>query len=344
MEIGISSFGEIVPEHVSGNATRMHERMQQILEEIQLADQVGLDVYALGEHHRPDFIISAPEVVLAAAATLTKNIRLSSSVTVLSSADPVRTFQNFASLDLVSNGRAEIMAGRGSFIESFPLFGYDLKDYDALFTEKLELLLAINKSERITWSGKHRAALNNEGIYPRPLQPSIPIWLAVGGTPASAVRAGKLNMPMTLAMLGGSPDRFVPFTDLYRKSAKEAGHDANNLQLGINAQFYAADTSQVAANEFFPPYEVLMNRVGRERGWSPISRDQFEYSREYGPLLVGSPQEIIDKLLKMHELFGNTRFLMQMIGGPQVSHSKTLHAIELLGDVIAPAVRKATAI
>lgn len=342
MEIGISSFGEIVPEHVSGNAVRTHQRMQQLLEEIQLADQVGLDVYALGEHHRPDFIISAPEVILAAAATLTKNIKLSSSVTVLSSADPVRTFQNFASLDLVSNGRAEIMAGRGSFIESFPLFGYDLKDYDALFTEKLELLLAINKSERITWSGKHRAALNNEGIYPRPLQPAIPIWLAVGGTPASAVRAGKLNMPMTLAMLGGSPDRFVPFTDLYKKSAKDAGHDANTLQLGINAQFYTADTSQLASDEFFPPYEVLMNRVGRERGWSPISRDQFEYSREYGPLLVGSPQEIIDKLLKMHELFGNTRFLMQMIGGPQVSHQKTLHAIELLGDVIAPAVRKAT--
>lgn len=341
MELGISSFGDVKPDEGAGKAMNAHQRMQQLLEEIKLADDVGLDVFALGEHHRPDFIISAPEVILAAAAALTKNIRLSSAVTVLSSADPVRVFQNFASLDLISNGRAEIMAGRGSFIESFPLFGYDLNDYNELFTEKLNLLLAINRQEVVNWQGKHREAIRNLGIYPRPYQPEIPVWLAVGGTPASAVRAGKMNLPMTVALLGGTPDRFVPLVNLYRQSAQQAGHDSSQLPLAINSHFYVADTSQQAADEFFPAYQVLMNRVGKERGWPPLGREQFDYLREYGPLLVGSPQQIIDKILHFHELFQNTRYLAQMLGGPMTDHAKNLHAIELFGTKIAPEVRKA---
>jgi len=341
MELGISSFGEVNPDNKAGQAVNAHQRMQDLLEEIKLADEVGLDVFALGEHHRPDFIISAPEVILAAAAAQTKTIRLSSAVTVLSSADPVRTFQNFATLDLISNGRAEILAGRGSFTESFPLFGYDLSDYNELFTEKLNLLLAINESEQVTWSGKLRAPLKQAGIYPRPLQEKLPIWIAVGGTPASAVRAGRLNLPMTVAMLGGTPERFVPFINLYRESAAQAGHDVTKLQLAANSQFYIADESQQASNEFWPPYELLMNRVGRERGWPPISREQYEQTRQYGPLMVGSPQQVIDKILHFHELFQNTRYLGQMIGGHLISHKQNLRSIELFGTKVAPAVRKA---
>lgn len=341
MELGLSSFGEVNPDHKAGQAVNAHQRMQELLEEIKLADEVGLDVFALGEHHRPDFIISAPEVVLAAGAAQTKNIRLSSAVTVLSSADPVRTFQNFATLDLISNGRAEILAGRGSFTESFPLFGQSLNDYNELFTEKLNLLMAINESEQVTWSGKHRASLKQAGIYPRPLQEKLPIWIAVGGTPASAVRAGRLNLPMTVAMLGGTPERFVSFIDLYRESAAQAGHDVSKLQLAANSQFYIADDSQQASNEFWPPYELLMNRVGRERGWPPISREQYEHTRKHGPLLVGSPQQVIDKILYFHELFQNTRYLGQMIGGHLISHQQSLRSIELFGTKVAPAVRKA---
>lgn len=343
MELGISSFGDVRPDGVAGKAIHAHRRMQELLEEIKLADEVGLDVFALGEHHRPDFVISAPEVILAAAASITKTIKLSSAVTVLSSADPVRTFQNFATLDLISNGRAEIMAGRGSFIESFPLFGYDLKDYDELFTEKLDLLVNINQHEIVDWVGKHRASIQHLGVYPRPYQESLPIWLAVGGTPASAVRAGTMNLPMTVAILGGPPDRFVSFVDLYRQAAQRAGHDVNQLQLAINSHFYMSDESQQASDEFFPSYALLMNRVGKERGWSPITRAQFEYGREYGPLMVGSPQQLIDKILYFHELFGNTRYLAQMISGPDLSHSKMLHAIELFGTKVAPEVRKALA-
>jgi probable LLM family oxidoreductase len=340
MELGISSFGEVIPDGVSGKAVHAHQRVQQLLDEIKLADQVGLDVFALGEHHRPDYVVSAPEVILSAAAALTKTIRLSSSVTVLSSADPVRVFQNFATLDLVSNGRAEIMAGRGSFIESFPLFGYDLNDYNELFTEKLDLLLAINQQETVTWQGKQRASISGLGVYPRPIQPKLPIWLAVGGTPASAVRAGTLNLPMTVALLGGTPDRFVPLVNLFRQSARQAGHDVSQLPLGINSHFYIADDSQRAANEFYPFYTAMMNRVGKERGWSPLGRDQFEYLREYGPLLVGSPQQVIDKILYFHELFGNTRYLAQLIGSDTQEHTNAMHAIELFGTKVAPEVRK----
>ncbi|MGA0558407.1 Atu2307/SP_0267 family LLM class monooxygenase [Larkinella sp. VNQ87] len=341
MELGISSFGEVQPDGVAGKALNAHQRMQELLEEIKLADEVGLDVYALGEHHRPDFMVSAPEVILAAAAAQTNRIRLSSSVTVLSSADPVRVYQNFASLDLISSGRAEIMAGRGSFIESFPLFGYNLRDYDELFTEKLELLIAINENEIVDWTGKFRPAIDHLGVYPRAYQEKLPIWLAVGGTPASAVRAGTMNLPMTVALLGGSPDRFVPFVNLFRQSAQKAGHDVAKLPLGINSHFYLADDSQQASNELFPPYEVMMNRIGRERGWSPLGRDQFEYMRQYGPLMVGSPAQIVDKILKFHELFNNTRYLAQVIGGAQLPHKKILRSIELFGTKVAPEVRKA---
>lgn len=340
MQLGISTFGEVAYENVSGQAVKAHQRMQELLLEAKLADEIGLDVFAVGEHHRSDFIISAPEVTLGAIAAVTKNIRLSSSVTVLSSADPVRVFQNFATVDLISNGRAEIMAGRGSFIESFPLFGYSLNDYDELFAEKLELLVQINKNEKISWKGKHRASIQNLGIYPRPYQQALPIWIAVGGTPASAVRAGKMNLPMTVAILGGMPAQFVPFVNLYRQSALEAGHNPDKLQLAINSQFYIAEDSQTAASEFYPSYELLMNRVGRERGWSPMTRQQFEFLRSPdGPLFVGSVQDIIDKLRYQHKLFNNTRFLGQIIKGA-LPHEKILRSIELFGTEVAPVIRK----
>ncbi|MBA4850765.1 Atu2307/SP_0267 family LLM class monooxygenase [Emticicia sp. BO119] len=341
MELGISTFGEVHADGVSGKAVNAHVRMQELIAEGKLADEVGLDVFAVGEHHRPDFIISAPEVALAAIAAVTKNIRLSSSVTVLSSADPVRTFQNFATLDLISNGRAEIMAGRGSFIESFPLFGYSLDDYNELFVEKLDLLTKINQSEIISWRGKFRASIHQLGVYPRPIQEALPIWLAVGGTPASAVRAGKMNLPMTLAILGGRPSQYVSFVNLYKQSYKEAGHDPAKFQLGINSQFYIADTSQQAEDEFWPSYEKLMNRVGKERGWSPITREHFEYlCMPDGPLFVGSPQQVIEKILYQADLFGHTRFLAQMVKG-DIPHAKIMKAIELFGTQVAPAVRKA---
>lgn len=340
MELGLSSFGEVLPDGLPGKAVNAHKRVQELLEEIKLADETGLDVFALGEHHRPDFVISSPEIILSAAAAITKNIRLSSSVTVLSSDDPVRVFQDFATLDLVSNGRAEIMAGRGSFIESFPLFGYDLDDYDTLFTEKLGLLLEINNTIKVSWSGKHRAPIRDQGVYPRPIQEKLPVWIGAGGTPASAVRAGKLNLPLTIALLGGTADQFVPFVELYRKSAKEAGHDAAKLQLAISSQFFVAEDTQQAIDAFYPSYEVLMNRVGRERGWPPLSRPQFDYMRLKGPLVVGSVQETVEKILQQHELFQNTRFLGQLVTG-QVAHKKVLQNIELFGTRVAPAVRKA---
>lgn len=341
MELGISTFGEVTPDEVAGNAVNAHQRMQQLIAEATLADEVGLDVFALGEHHRPDYVISAPEVALAAIAAVTKNIRLSSSVTVLSSADPVRTFQNFATLDLISNGRAEIMAGRGSFIESFPLFGYHLNEYDDLFTEKLEMLLQLNQQETITWKGQFRAPIQERGVYPRPLQPQLPIWLAVGGTPASAVRAGSLNLPMTVAMLGGKPAQFVPFIQLFRNAAQQAGHDVSKLQLAANGHMYIAENAEQAADEFWPTYSKMMNRIGRERGWSPITREQYEYMRlPDGPLFVGSPQQIIDKIIYVHGLFQNTRFLAQTIAG-DIPHQQLLHSIELFGKKVAPAVREA---
>jgi probable LLM family oxidoreductase len=311
-----------------------------LLEEVELAEQVGLDVFAMGEHHRPDYAISAPPVVLAAAAARTTRIKLSSGVTVLSSDDPVRVFQQFATLDQLSGGRAEIMAGRGSFIESYPLFGYDLRDYDALFAEKLELLMKINENEIVSWKGKLRPDIDYRGVYPRPYQERLPIWIAVGGTPQSAVRAGKLGLPLSLAIIGGYPRQFVPFIDLYKKTAKEAGHGV--LPLSINSHAYIAEGSKQASDEFYPTYSEMMSRIGKERGWPPMRREQFEASREpEGALLVGSPEEVTDKILYEHELFGNTRFLAQMSVGT-IDHRKVMKSIELFGTKVAPAVRKAT--
>jgi probable LLM family oxidoreductase len=284
--------------------------------------------------------VSSPAIILAAAAMITKNIKLASAVTVLSSDDPVRVFQQFSEVDLLSNGRAEIFAGRGSFIESFPLFGYDLNDYDELFTEKLDLLLKLNQSEKITCKGKHRASIDNRGVYPRPYQSKLPIWLAAGGTPASAVRAATLGLPLMLAIIGGMPEQFVPFINLYKETAKKTGKNISDLQFGINNHVYVGDDSQKAGDDFFPYYATMMNRVGRDRGWPPLSRQQFDYSRSpKGALMVGSVQQVIDKILYEHELFGNTRFLAQASVG-NVPHAMTMKSIELFGDKVAPVIRK----
>lgn len=337
------TFADVVPENAAGNDVETNQRFRHLMEEIGLADQLGLDVFGIGEHHRPDYAVSAPAVVLAAAAVHTKKIKLTSAVTVLSSDDPVRVYQQFATVDQLSGGRAEIMVGRGSFIESFPLFGYDLDDYDALFEEKLELLLKINNNEVVQWKGKHRPDIPAGGVYPRAFQEKLPVWLAVGGTPASAVRAGTKALPLALAIIGGLPERFVPFIRLYRSSAKKAGHDEKLLPVGINSHAYVAPNSQQAAAEFYPPYAQMMNRIGRERGWPQLSRDQFDYlMSEKGSLVAGSPQQVIEKILYEHELFGHTRFLAQMSVG-SVPHAQVMRSIELFGTVVAPAVRKAIA-
>lgn len=341
MELGICSFADMPPDPLTGKKIPAYQRIQELLEEIKLADEVGLDIFAIGEHHRPDYAASSPTTILGAAATITKNIKLTTGVTVLSSDDPVRVFQQFSTVDLLSGGRAEIMAGRGSFTESFPLFGYDLKDYDELFSEKLQALIKINESEKVTWKGKHRAPINNLGVYPRPYQEKLPIWIAIGGTPESVQRAAMLGLPMTLAIIGGSPDRFAPYVAYYRDVYKQAGHDMSKLQVGINSHTYVADSSGQASDEFFPGYSDVMTRIGRERGWQAMSREHYEMMREpEGALLVGSPQQVIDKILYEYELFQHTRYLAQ-IGVGTMAHEKIMRSIELFGTVVAPAVRKA---
>src|SRR5215207_3927885 len=341
MEIGLYSFAENTPDLLNGGRLQSPvERLKDLLEEIELADQLGLDFYGLGEHHRPDFVASAPVTILAAAAARTKSIRLSTAVTVLSSEDPIRVWQQFATVDLLSNGRAEIMAGRGSFIESFPLFGYQLDDYDTLFEEKLELLLKLRDSERVTWSGKHRAPLEDAGVYPRPLQDPLPVWIAVGGTPQSVVRAALLALPLSIAIIGGQPEHFAPLPRLYREAARRAGHDPARLPISINSHTFLAETSQQAGDEFFPTYAAMMNRIGQERGWPPMGRRQFEMGRSpRGALVVGSPEEIVQKILFEHELFGHKRFMAQISVGT-IPHEKVMRAIELFGTEVAPAVRK----
>jgi probable LLM family oxidoreductase len=337
MEIGVYTFAEVDPS--AARSVGPERRLRDLMEQIQLADEVGLDVFGVGEHHRPDFAVSSPAVVLAAAATRTRRIRLTSAVSVLSSDDPVRVFQDFATLDLLSEGRAEIMAGRGSFIESFPLFGYRLEDYDELFAEKLELLLAVRDAERVTWSGRHRPPLRDLAVYPRPLQDPLPVWVAVGGTPQSVVRAASLGLPMALAIIGGLPEQFVPLVDLYRRAGAEAGADPASLAVSINAHGYLADTSQEAADAFFPSYAETMGRIGRERGWTGITREQYDAGRSpRGHLLVGTPAEVTEKLLRHHELFAPSRYLLQLSVGP-MPHAGMLRAIELLGTEVAPAVR-----
>ena len=340
MELGIYSFVERTPDPRTGQLVSAEQRFRDLMEEVVLADEVGLDVFGVGEHHRADYLASAPAVVLAAAAARTRRIRLTSAVTVLSSDDPVRVFQDFATLDLLSGGRAEIMAGRGSFIESFPLFGYRLDDYDALFAEKLELLLALRDRERVTWSGRHRAAIADLGVYPRPVQDPLPVWIAVGGTPSSVARAATLGLPMALAIIGGQPERFVRLIDLYRETARRAGHDPATLPVSINSHGFIADTSQAAADDAFPPYLDVMGRIGRERGWPPPTRRQFDAERSpRGALLIGDPQEVIDQILFEHGLFGHRRFLMQMSVGT-MPHAKIMRSIELFGREVAPAIRR----
>jgi len=298
-------------------------------------------VFAVGEHHRADYAVSAPPVALAAGASVTKRIRLSSAVTVLSSDDPVRAYQQFATVDGISNGRAEIMAGRGSFIESYPLFGYELDDYDALFSEKLDLLMKLNEGEKVTWRGQLRAPLNNAGIYPRPEQKKIPIWIAVGGTPQSVVRAASLNLPMALAIIGGDPRRFKPFFDLYREQHAKAGHNAKDIQLSLNMNGFVSDTTANAKAVYGAAQMEVMNRIGRERGWPPQGMDHFERStRDDGNLIVGDAARVTDRILQLHEVFKNTRILIQMAIGT-VPHNEQLKAIEILGSKVAPAVKKA---
>jgi probable LLM family oxidoreductase len=333
MDIGMYTFADLGPAISAG------ERLNNLVEEIELADKVGLDVYGVGEHHRPDYAASAPVIVLAAAAARTKNIRLTSAVTVLSSDDPVRVYQNFATLDLLSHGRAEIMVGRGSFIESYPLFGYDLNDYDVLFSEKLDLLLKLRSQEHVTWSGTIRPPLNNAGIYPRAQQNPLPVWIGVGGTPQSVVRAGTLGLPMALAIIGGEPARFKPHADLFRESAKRAGH--RHVPLSLNMHGFVANDAKAARDTFFPGYAEVMTRIGRERGWPPTTRAQFEDScGPRGHLIIGNPQDVADKIIGLHKIFGNDRILVQM-GLGSLPHKDMLRAIELMGKEVAPMVRDA---
>ncbi len=342
MQIGIDSFAALVPDPITGHIVTAQQRIVHLLEEIELADKVGLDTFGLGEHHRAEYLDSAPAIILAAAAARTKNIRLTSAVTVLSAADPVRVFQNFATLDLISNGRAEIVAGRGSFIESFPLFGLKLEDYDDLFAEKLDLLLTLRESTNVTWSGRHRAPLTGQGVYPRPIQNPLPVWLGVGGTPESFLRAGTLGLPLMVAIIGGEPHRFRPLIDIYREAGHRAGHKPEQLKVGIHALGYVADTDQQASDDFFPGYAEAFTKIGRERGWPPVTRNQFEaLRRPTGALIVSDPDTVVEKVLHFNQSLGGISRLSFQMSVAALNHDKLLHAIELLGTKVAPQIRKA---
>ena len=337
VDLGLVTFADLNP-RLSGE-----ERMRNLIEEARLADELGLAVFAVGEHHRADYLVSSPATALAAIAAVTERVRLSSAVTVLSSDDPVRVFEQFAHVDLISGGRAEIMAGRGSFIESFPLFGYDLRDYDSLFEEKLELLLALRDNERVTWSGRHRAPLRDAAVWPRPVQERMPIWVAVGGSPESVVRAARLGLPLTLAIIGGQTARFRPFVDLYRRVWSEAGRQ-EEPRVAINTHAFVADSVREADRAFAPGYLEVMNRVGRERGWPPSGRGEYEALRgPDGPLAVGSPEEVAEKIVAVHALLRPERYLAHMSIGA-VEHRDVLRAIELFGTKVAPLVAAATSV
>jgi len=343
MELGISMFGDLRVDLATGKFQSTQQRLTELIEEIRLMDEVGLDYFGIGEHHRPDYAVPSPEIVLAAAATVTKKIRLGSAVSVLSSSDPVKLYQNFAMVDLLSGGRAELMAGRGSFIESFPLFGYNLQDYDALFAEKLDLLLTINKSERVTWKGKYRASLNDQEVLPRAINNDLSIWIAVGGTPQSVVRAGKLGLPLMIAIIGGSPAQFQPLFELYKKTYLENGHDPANYRIGIHSHALFGEDEALLSKLYYPLYAAQMDRVGRSRGWPPYQRTQFDFGKsKHGALFIGEPEAMVDKILYMQELFGLTRFAAHMdVGAP--SHRDIMKSIEIYGTKIAPEVRKAVA-
>ncbi len=341
MQIGIDSFAAVESDLTTGEFVGAEQRLRNLLDEIVLADEVGLDVFGLGEHHRKEYLDSAPAVILAAAAGRTKRIRLTSAVTVLSAADPVRVFQEFATLDLLSGGRAEMVVGRGSFVESFPLFGLKLEDYDSLFTEKLDLLLAIRESTEVHWSGKHRAALTGQAVYPRPLQKEIPIWLGVGGTPQSFARAGALGLPLMVAIIGGEPHRFRPLIDLYYEAGKRAGFERDALKVGIHALGYVAETNEQAADEFFPGYAAAFTKIGRERGWPPVTRRQFDaLLGPTGALIVGDPETVAEKMLTVNEALGGLARLDFQMSVANLAHGKLMKGIELLGAEVAPRVRE----
>ena len=340
MQIGIDSFAAAISDPATRETLRPLERMQNLLAEMELADQVGLDVFGIGEHHRAEFLDSAPAVILAAAASRTKQIRLTSAVTVLSAADPVRVFQEFATLDLISQGRAEIVAGRGSFVESYPLFGLRLEDYDSLFAEKLELLLKIRDNTNVEWSGKHRAALTGQAIFPRPLQNPLPIWVGVGGTPTSFVRAGMLGLPLMVAIIGGEPERFRPLIDLYREAGKQAGHPAERLSVGLHLIGFLGDTTEQAADDFFPGYAHTFTEIGKERGWPATTRRQFDALRgPTGALMIGDAETVATKILYQNEELGGIDRVMFQMGVSTVSHEKMLRAIRVLGEGVAPLIR-----
>lgn len=341
IELGIGMFGDVQIDPVTGKVQPAAERMQQIVEEIKLMDEVGVDFFGMGEHHREDYAVASPEIILAAAATVTKNIKLGSAVSVLSSADPVKLFQDFSTVDILSNGRAEIMAGRGSFIESFPLFGYDLKDYAALFEEKLDLLLRLNKQDTVTWSGKFRKPLVNQQIFPRPVHGSLPIWVAVGGTTSSVIRAGKLGLPVMFAIIGGAPENFKPLFEVYQQAWVDNGHDMKDFQVGVHMHSFFGEDSRSVADRYYPIYAAQMNRIGASRGWPPYQRQQYDFGRSiHGHLVVGDVNQSVEKILHIIELFGLTRFSAHMdVGSPD--HTDMMKAIELYGTKIVPKVKEA---
>jgi probable LLM family oxidoreductase len=341
MQIGIDSFVANARDPATGITLSISERLRNLMEEIERADAVGVDIFGIGEHHRHDFADSSPAVLLAAAAARTRRIRLTSAVTVLSADDPVRVFQDFATLDLISQGRAEIIVGRGSFIEAYPLFGLELKDYDSLFVEKLDLLLKIRESAKVRWSGKHRAALTGQGVYPRPLQNPLPIWLGVGGTPESFVRAGTLGLPLMVAIIGGQPHRFRPLVDLYREAGRRAGHPPERLKVGVHSLGYVADSTEQAAHEFFPGYAQSFTEIGKERGWPPTTRAQFDAGRgPTGALLVGDAETVAEKILSVSESLGGISRMSFQMSVAALPHAQALHAIELIGTKVIPIVRE----
>jgi probable LLM family oxidoreductase len=342
MQIGVDSFVATSLDVSKDGAPGDVVRVQELLEQVELADQVGLDVFGIGEHHRSDYVASAPVVLLAAAAARTKRIRLASAVTVLSSDDPVRVFQQFATLDLISKGRAEIIIGRGSFIESYPLFGFDLENYDELFSEKLELLLKLRDQTRVTWSGQHRSPLSGQGVYPRPLQNPLPIWIGVGGTPESAMRAGRLGLPLMLAIIGGQSSQFRPLVDLYRRSGKAAGHAPEKLTVGVHSIGFLADTTTEAQGIFWPAYRDAFGKIGKERGWAPPTRPQFDaQTSPVGALMVGDAEAVAAKILAEHAALGGFSRKTILLDNRALSHRQIMRAIELLGTKVAPIVNKA---